>query len=106
MNGIADFFNIETLGTFVGAVTATLIITNTLSYIFNLNNRWVGLVVATALQLLVWVATSFGQWINLAVALINAFVVYSAAFVTTHLAKGSTTLVRYADGKRKFWVAW
>lgn len=106
MDNLNNFFNIEALGTFAGAVTVTIVSTNVLSYVFGLNNRWVGLAVAVALQLLVWLATSFGQWIDLAVALVNAFVVYSAAFVTTHLTKGSAFSAQSADGKRPFWVAW
>lgn len=106
MENLNNFFNIEALGTFAGAVTVTVVVTNVLSYVFGLSNRWVGLTVAATLQLLVWIATSFGQWIDLAVALINAFVVYSAAFVTTHLVGSSAVSASHADGKRQFWVAW
>lgn len=74
-----QLFTWETLATLGGLTIATAVITNVVRQVAGLNAKWVGLLVAFVLSLLVWWFAGGRQVSDLALAIVNAFLVYAAA---------------------------
>jgi hypothetical protein len=81
-DGIAmaqELFTLTTLSTFAGATAATLVVGNTLQSVFNLSAKWVSLVVAEAILLLVAFFTGTTEVSGYFVGVLNGCLVYSSA---------------------------
>jgi hypothetical protein len=74
-----ELFNLATLGTFAGATAATVVVGNTLQSVFNLSAKWLTLVLAEAIVLLVAVFTQTSELSGYFVAVLNGCLVYSSA---------------------------
>ncbi|MEZ5069631.1 MAG: hypothetical protein R2751_01345 [Bacteroidales bacterium] len=74
-----SFFTQETILTLTGASMITLVITNTVHYVFNFNPRWFGLGISLLLSftgvVLVGEHTVFAYFVGL----LNGFLIYASA---------------------------
>jgi hypothetical protein len=74
-----ELFTIATLGSFAGATAATVVVGNTLQSVFKLNAKWLTLLLAEAIVILVAVFNHTSELSGYFVALLNGCLVYSAA---------------------------
>ncbi len=97
----------EYLATTGGAIAVTILITNALRQAFGWRAAWVALVVAFALEALVWLFVAGGTADAAGLALVNVFVVYVGA-------TGGNALVGAAVNRNEtraatsasFWRGW
>ncbi|TYL83156.1 hypothetical protein [Bradyrhizobium cytisi] len=74
-----ELFTIATLGTFAGATAATVVVGNTLQSVFRVSAKWLTLLLAEAIVILVAVFNHTSELSGYFVAILNGCLVYSAA---------------------------
>ena len=85
----ATYFTWETLATLAGATAATVVVVNVMRAAFQIDARWMALVVALCINASVWLFT--GAAINdFPLAILNSFVVYAAATGLNQVAGAMT----------------
>ena len=124
-----DFFTLQSLLTFGGATTATVVISNGIQFITERNPRWLGLAIAQCVS----VGTVLLGFVpggaeiegaaspsTVFVAVINGFLVFSSAVGITAMAPGDAASgnglarsvtddvedVRGRPRRREFWTNW
>ena len=101
-----ELFTWAWLATVAGCTLATVLITNGLAAAMGWTARWVALAVAVALMLL---ATGFSVGLTaetLALAVVNGFVVYTAAVGGNQMLAGRHQQQLRMVGERPFFDAW
>jgi hypothetical protein len=74
-----ELITLTTLGTFAGATAATLVLGNTLQSVFNLSAKWLTLLLAEAIVILVAVFNHTSELSGYFIAVLNGCLVYSSA---------------------------
>jgi len=74
-----ELFTLATLGTFAGATAATVVVGNTLQSVFNVNAKWLTLLLAEAIVILVAIFTPTKELSGYFIAILNGCLVYSSA---------------------------
>jgi len=87
-----DFFTLQTLGTFAGAVGATAVISNGCQQAFNFNPRWLGFGIAEVICIGAAFLPSLEMTVDLSatippilVAIVNGFLVFTSAAGLTNV---------------------
>lgn len=127
MDAQNDFFTLQSLATFTGAVGATFIIANGIQRAFNFNPAWLGLIIAEVICVgTVWFAHSAAEssasiiFSDYFVAVVNGFLVFCSVAGTTALgaqAVGASSITPAAqqrghvtatsgDQRRHFFSRW
>ena len=74
-----ELFTLTTLSTFAGATAATVVVTNTLQSVFNLDAKWISFLVAEVILILVAIFAHTAEVSGYFVAVLNGCLVYSSA---------------------------
>ena len=85
----ATYFTWETLATLTGATAATVVVVNVMRAAFQIDARWMALVVALCINASVWLFTG-GAVEDFPLAILNSFVVYAAATGLNQVAGAMT----------------
>lgn len=100
MDNANDFFTFQSLLTFGGATTATVVVSNAIQYVTQKNPRWLALAIAQAVCLGTVLITLFTASeggapapvaSSLFVAVINGFLVFSSAVGITQMVPNEGT---------------
>jgi hypothetical protein len=109
-----DFFTLQTLGTFAGAVGATAVISNGCQQAFNFNPRWLGFSIAEAICIGAAFLPSLETTVDLPaaipailVAIVNGFLVFTSAAGLTnvgHTVKSNSRRSKTPKVRMKSWT--
>jgi hypothetical protein len=106
-------YTVESMVTLAGASTLTLVISNALQYAFNFNPKWLALAIAQALSIGgVYLTSGDHSPKSIIVALVNGFVIYSAAVGVNKTGggggggRGVATTQSLQSLRRGFWAFW
>jgi len=106
----SQFHTWASLATLAGASALTLIITNTLRYIFNLPNaRWLGLLVAEVVSLASAYYMAYSKSHNsgdLVIAFLNGFLIFATALGGSHLGDARPGKGSGPAAPANFWRKW
>lgn len=131
MENANDFFTFQSLLTFGGATTATVVVSNAIQYVTQKNPRWLALAIAQAVCFGTVLITLFSGndggapapvASSLFVAAINGFLVFSSAVGITQMApddgagaggqtarsvlEGQVNIDTASSRQRGFWSNW
>lgn len=103
-----EFFSWQTLGSLAGAALAVVLITNVVKMATDFQARWVAVVAALLVQMLVWWFASDKSIEALVLAIINSLVVYAAATGGNEITAGlsQTRISRSMMPEEQFWSSW
>ena len=110
---MSDFYTIDTLLTFGGAVAAIWLVPNVLIFVTEGKAqpyaKWIGLAVALGLSML-GAATASGDWTRFVVAFFNGLILFAAAFgINESAAEVTARRVKtrgLVGGARFMWPTW
>ena len=90
MSEQTEFFTIASMSSFTGATAITFVVANGIQRAFNFNPKWLALAIAEFVVILGVVASGRLGLLEFVLAIVNGFLVFSAAFGTTEVAANLT----------------